>query len=86
MDSSQMIVWMIIGCIFFVVYVMFSRQFHAIFKMLLRGTVGCIGFILCNSLLSAYGLTVGINLLTAFVVGILGLPGFITLYAAQFLL
>lgn len=86
MGSSQLIVWMIIGCIFFILYVVFSHQFHALFKVFLRGAAGCAGFVLCNAIFSPFGLSVGVNLLTAFVVGVLGVPGFVTLYAAQFLL
>jgi hypothetical protein len=88
MGSPQVIMWMIAGCAAFVLFLFFYKVFVKIFKFLLKGAIGGIGFLICNALLSTAGISasVGVNVVTVLVTAFLGLPGFITLYAAQFVL
>ena len=80
--------WMIAGCAAFVIFIFFYKAFFTVFKFALKGAIGGAGFLACNALLAAAGINaaVGVNVVTVLVAAFLGVPGFITLYAAQFLL
>ena len=88
MGSPQVIVWMIAGCAAFVIFLFFYRAFFKIFKFALKGAIGGLGLFACNSLLAMAGISaaVGINIITVLITAFLGIPGFIMLYAAQFIL
>jgi len=88
MGSPQVIIWMIAGCAAFVILLFFYKAFFKIFKFALKGAVGGLGFFVCNSLLSMAGISaaVGINAVTVIFTALLGIPGFIMLYAAQLVL
>jgi inhibitor of the pro-sigma K processing machinery len=75
-------------CVAFILFVFFSKVLLRLLKFILQGAVGAVGFMLCNTALAAFGLTyaVGVNTLTVICVGILGIPGFLTLYALQWIL
>jgi uncharacterized membrane protein YeaQ/YmgE (transglycosylase-associated protein family) len=51
-----------------------------------NAALGVIGILLFNFVLAGFGLSVGVNAITALTVGILGAPGFVLLYATQLLL
>ena len=40
----------------------------------------------CNMLLAPMGLAIGVNLLTVFIIGVLGIPGFLLLYLTQWMI
>ena len=88
MGTPQVIIWMIAGCAAFVIILFFYRIFFKVLKFALKGAVGGLGFFVCNALLSMAGIgaAVGINVITVLVAAFLGIPGFIMLYAAQFIL
>ena len=88
MGSPQVIIWMMAGCAAFVLFLFFHRIFLKILKFAIKGAIGGIGFLACNTLLSMAGIgaAVGINAVTILITAFLGVPGFILLYAAQFFL
>ena len=88
MGSPQVITWMIAGCAAFILFLFFYKVFVKIFKILLKGAIWGIGFLICNTLLSIAGISaaVGINIVTILIAVVLGFPGFLTLYAIQFIL
>ena len=88
MGSPQIIIWMIMGCVAFILLLFFYRVFVKIFKILLKGAIWGIGFLACNTLLSLAGISVsvGINIITVLIAAFLGIPGFIMLYATQIFL
>ena len=55
-------------------------------RFLIRAGVGAALIFLCNFLLSGFGIYVGINFLTAFLVGFLGLPGLFSLAVISYIL
>ena len=55
-------------------------------KLLLNGILGGIVLIFINLIGGALGFTISLNVISAFVVGILGLPGIILLVILKFLL
>ncbi|MCL2048579.1 MAG: pro-sigmaK processing inhibitor BofA family protein [Defluviitaleaceae bacterium] len=70
--------------IFFAAYLLHTRQFSWALGVAKNSIVGIVGLLVCNFLFA--GLAVGINIVTVLVVGVLGVPGFLLLYATQFLL
>lgn len=63
-----------------------SLPIRLIFKLLLNTACGCGLLILFNLFSAATGFTVSINLFSAAVVGLLGLPGFGLLLIVRYLL
>jgi len=88
MDSPQVITWMIAGCIMFIAFLFFQKVFKKVFKILIRGVIWGVGFLICNTVLSmaGIGVVVGLNLVTFLIVAFLGFPGFVLLYATQVVL
>ena len=78
--------WLVVGGLGFISVLFFTRQLRRFFCFLRNGIIGCIGLIACNVALAPMGLAVGVNFMTFFIVGILGLPGFMLLYIAQSIL
>lgn len=64
----------------------FSKPAKLLARILLNGVIGVFGFIGVNFLLSPFSVSVGVNALTVLIVGILGLPGFVSLYLSILLL
>ena len=69
-----------------ILVLIFNSRIRAGAKFLVRGLVGVASVLVLNILLAPLGLAVGINVMTALVVTLLGLPGIIMLYSAQFFL
>lgn len=80
------IMWVILGlCLCFAGFLLYTRQFRWLLKVGRNMILGAAGILAANALLAGVGLAVGINLITAMVVGVLGIPGFMMLYLAQLL-
>jgi len=86
MNSSQTIFLMAVACLVFIGLLIFVKPIKMILRILIQGIIGCAGIFAANLIMAAFGAAVGVNLMTAFIVGVLGLPGFVLLYAAQFIL
>ena len=88
MGSPQVIIWMMAGCAAFVIFLFFHKIFFKILRFAVKGAIGGLGFLACNALLSMAGISVsvGVNIVTVLIAAVLGIPGFLTLYAAQFFL
>ncbi len=86
MNPSQIILLMICGCMLFMLFIVFSEPFKLGFRFLLNSVFGCAFMWVANALLVPTGVSLGVNVVTACTVGILGLPGFLLLYAARFIL
>ena len=70
----------------FLAYLLYTRQFGWLVRVVRNMALGVAGMLVFNLLLSRFGLSVGINAVTALVVGLLGAPGFMLLYAAQMMI
>ena len=75
---------MVLG-VAFVVYVVYSGQLKWLFTVVRNGAIGIVGILGVNTLLAGAGVAVGVNIITTLVVGLLGIPGFLLLYATQVL-
>ena len=70
----------------FVAYLLYTRQFGWLIRVVRNMALGVVGMLVFNLLLSGFELSVGINAVTALIVGLLGAPGFMMLYAAQLMI
>jgi len=72
----------------FLAYVVYSGQLRWLLAVVRNGVLGIAGILGFNALLAGFtaaGVAVGVNIITVLVVGLLGLPGFLLLYAASVL-
>lgn len=76
--------FMVLGFGFFA-YLLYSRQFGWFLSVIRNMVVGVGAILAANFVLYGVGIIVGINAVTALVVGLLGLPGFLLLYATRLL-
>jgi len=84
MDS---IMWLMLALAAgFIAYLLYTRQFGWLVRVIRNMALGVAGMLVFNLMLVGFGLSVGINAITALVVGLLGAPGFMMLYAAQLML
>ena len=70
----------------FLAYLLYTRQFGWLLRVVRNMALGVAGMLVFNLMLAGMGLSVGINAITALVVGLLGAPGFLLLYAAQMMI
>ena len=70
----------------FLAYLLYTRQFGWLIRVVRNMALGVAGMLVFNLMLAGMGLSVGINAITALVVGLLGAPGFLLLYAAQMMI
>jgi inhibitor of the pro-sigma K processing machinery len=70
----------------FVGFLLYTRQIPWLLKVGRNMVLGAGGIMAANAALATLGLAVGINLVTALVIGVLGVPGFLMLYLAQLLI
>jgi len=71
-----------LGAMFFV-YLLYTGQFKWLLGVVRNMVLGVAAMLGLNVLLAGVGLAVGINAVTALVVGLLGIPGILLLYAAR---
>ena len=83
----DLLIWLILACIIgFFGYVLYTRQGKWLLSVVRNMVLGTIGILVLNFLLIDAGVTIGINLITTMIVGLLGVPGFFLLFATQILL
>jgi pro-sigmaK processing inhibitor BofA len=75
---------LVLGAVF-LGYLLYTRQMKWLVGVARNSALGVLGILICNVLFSGFGLAVGVNAITVLVVGILGAPGFLMLYATQML-
>ena len=76
MDSEKIIMFLIIFCLVFIALCLLANPIKAVLKFLVRGALG----ILAIALLKGFGLGLGLNPLCAGIIGMLGIPGFFSLF------
>jgi inhibitor of the pro-sigma K processing machinery len=72
--------------VLFIIYLLYTRQFKWLVGVIRNAALGVAGMLALNTALAPFGVAVGVNALTAFIVGILGLPGLMMLYTARVML
>ena len=79
MNTSVLIVGGIVLVAMFILLNMLFRPVRAVFALILNTILGWAGLYIFNFLVSPLGLVIGINLVSATTVGVLGIPGLILL-------
>lgn len=79
MDAPILIAGGIVLVVMFILLNMLFRPVRAIFALILNTILGWAGLYIFNFLISPLGLAIGINLVSATTVGVLGIPGLILL-------
>ena len=78
------IIWLFIALgAGFLAYLLYTGQVKWLLGVIRNMALGVAGILGLNFLLSGMGIAVGVNAITALVVGLLGIPGFLLLYATQ---
>ncbi|MCL2202211.1 MAG: pro-sigmaK processing inhibitor BofA family protein [Oscillospiraceae bacterium] len=78
--------WMMIVGLCLIAILFFNRHIKAAFGIIRNAAFGIAGILACNVLLAPAGLFIGVNVLTVFIVAVLGIPGFLLLYLTQWML
>jgi len=80
--DNILFIGIIIACVIFIVACIVRRRPDLIVNFALRACIGTVGIYLLDIILRSrgYGINVGINGITVFANGLLGLPGFLLLY------
>lgn len=87
LESKIFIIIIIISVVLLIISII-KQRFDLLVNFGLRIVAGFLAIYILNTILQLFSLdlTVGINALTALVIGILGLPGFALLYGLAFFL
>lgn len=80
MSNGEIIIYGLVGVV--ILYVLLKLLKWPI-KLLINGIVGVIALYIVNLLGASFGISIGINIFTALIAGILGLPGIIALILFQ---
>ena len=86
MSSSQIIMWMIVCCLGLIVLLTFGKPSRVLFRTAKAAAIGGVSLAVVNAVLAPFGIFVGINAVTLLVVGFLGVPGVLLLYASSLML
>ena len=78
--------WTAVAALGLVAILFFNRHVKAAFIVVRNAVLGIAGILACNILLAPMGLAVGVNVLTVFIVGMLGIPGIFLLYLTRWIL
>lgn len=79
MNGLQIVAYVIATLLLLLLGILFRKPLKHILVMVLQSALGGVGLYLGNFLLVPLGVGIGVNIATASVCGMLGLPGFILL-------
>ena len=85
MDMPILIVGGIVLVAMFILLNMMFRPVRAVFSLIFNTILGWAGLYIFNFLVSPIGLAIGINLVSATTVGVLGIPGLLLLIVLKFI-
>ena len=85
-DTPQLLLWLIGICVAVMLVLVFARSKRAVVKAVVRGAAGALAMLAINAAAVPVGLAVGLNVFTVALVGVLGAPGLLLLYAMGWVL
>lgn len=85
MNTSILIAGGVALVVIFFLVAMFLKPIRALFALVLNTLAGWAGLYIFNFLFSTLGMTIGINIVSATTVGVLGIPGLILLVVLKFI-
>lgn len=85
--QSDYVIYLMLGVLILAAFaVILGRPLKALILIIIRSVIGAFAIFAADFLLSPIGLAVGINGFTALITGLLGIPGFVMLYAVTWIL
>ena len=85
MSGPVMIAVAMLFAVIVVLSILFFKQLKGIFALFLNTVAGWAGLYIFNTIFAATGFAVGINIASASVAGILGVPGLILMIILKFI-
>ncbi len=85
--QSDYVIYLMLGVLILAAFaVILGRPLKTLILLIIRSVIGAFAIFATDFLLSPIGLAVGINGFTALITGLLGIPGFVMLYAVTWIL
>jgi len=75
MNSTVTLAYAFGGVMLYLLIWYFYKPLKWLMRIVVRSAFGCVGLMLFNLLSGITGMTIGVNLVTAFITGTLGIPG-----------
>lgn len=85
MDKSVLIALAFLCLIVLVLVSLFFKQLKGFFALILNTILGWAGLYIFNLAFASYGFFIGVNIASATVVGVLGLPGLLLMIILKFI-
>lgn len=85
MNTSILIAVGIAFVVMFLIISLFLKPLRALFALILNTLTGWAGLYIFNLIFSSLGVAIGINIVSATTVGVLGIPGLLLLVALKFI-
>ncbi len=86
MDSNSIIIAMLVLCGILTVAIVFSEPLKCLLRLVGNSVLGAAALFAINTVFGFTGLGVGINMVTVFAAGLLGIPGIAALYIVRIIL
>lgn len=85
MNTSILIAGGVALVVIFFLICLFLKPLRALFALVLNTLFGWAGLYIFNLIFSSFGVAIGINIVSATTVGVLGIPGMILLVVLKFI-
>ena len=85
MNTSVLAATGILCAVILVLIVLFYKQLKGLFLLVLNTALGWAGLYIFNLIFASSGFLIGINIASATVVGVLGIPGLILMVVLKFI-
>ena len=85
MTSLKIAAYIIAALVIIIIFRIFSKPLKSILLLSLNSVLGGIGLFVFNTIFSATGFYIGINVVTAAMTGLLGIPGLCALIVLKLL-
>lgn len=85
MSFGEIVAYALASLLVIVLCCIFFKPLKSLFVMILHSALGGAGIYICNLALASFGAEIGLNIVTASVCGLLGLPGLILLLLLKLL-
>ncbi|TCL00079.1 sigmaK-factor processing regulatory protein BofA [Natranaerovirga hydrolytica] len=83
LTNNQVLIIIIIACLLIMGVSIIVKKTHLVVDFFIKSVVGLFGIYLINEILQLANVTIklGLNIINAIIIGLLGFPGIILLYA-----
>lgn len=86
MNTPTSFAFFVVCVLVFFLFALLFRPIRGVFKLLLHSAAGWVGLYICNYVFAFAHFTIGINIASATIFGVLGVPGLILMILAKGLL